>query len=1599
VPEPLRLLDANGRPLDDWGDRGAAIPHVLTFGGILNQVSQTYSFRYDEAIRNQPDHALAMRRDSYIRSLLQERAVPTANRKWKIATEDPKDRLQRATAAAMTAIVKRTPKWRRFVKYLMEAIWYGRYGSQVVWRQQKVQGQERWCIARHKPVNGDKIQFGWDDVPRVFINMQGANRYPKESIVYTDRVPALKLERPEWRRQFIIHQHELDDADYFEGEMAGGVHGVGLRHMIYWSWWLRDEMLSWAVDYMKKVGTMGLLIFPFMQGNAKSKQKAEENAQAVSHQAALTMPVTGDPANDQLLQPIQVQANTSGIDALRGMIADYFEGHMERLVVGQSMSSGADTDGSLGGTGKAKFAEDTKWQLLKFDADNVADTMTTDLVAPAQQLNWPEYDFQLRFEFLVEDPESADKMEGLDKGIGWGLKFRADDAREVVGFAAPEEGDETIGGKPQGGPGGAPGGPGGGGGPPAPNPEDDGWGDGAGGDDQFDAFFARLDPEFFDAGWDESEHARNKGKFSSKPGAAGGSAGTGGKGAAPKADAPADSTPAASKGGRMRQLLGMVASVPTAIRRRAVAVAGRMYGKLEAKYGPTGAKLIMGGMVALMPIPLPGTSVLPIALAEGVRRVRKLFAKPAEEPALMAAGGGYHEDLAEAIREGIVEFFKAFGQHAPPIDEADLDAVARRLADVSEQSEQFSKHRFCSTQIDLDGAGRAALLRLAGQVADADLADHGREDQPHVTVRYGLEGVSAADVASVVGDYGTVRLKLGAVSCFEGAEKGKDFDVVKVEVESEDLQRLNRMLGRLPHTDTHHVYRPHATIAYVKAGRGRKYAEQFKALNAETLADAITFSDTEGNRSTIPLSADGVLLFAAEGDPECYGWDANQHPRDDKGEFVPVGEIDAARSDPAKKAALRERVRNPEQRAKLDALLAKDEHSAGAYAKHHAANLAGRDVRKVLDRAKLPEKLKLKAMEHTWAVHGPKGHARAAQQLREALAKIPDAPEHAEVRGALEKQARLREEAAAAPEQARAGRAAAQKAAKEQRLAPVQATAGKAREAQAAAEAAQDAVDRHYSDLHGLSFDSPHVDAALEHLSSPAGDSPKARASWARRMERLAGNALRKYQFKAGQDAGDQGAVAGTLRKVMLAARRAHAAHRGHRAALREHRAAKASLADEEPEQHAMRGWPALYGFDPNEARDRSGLWTSGGSSGAAPAGGKPRDGVPPGDQAAVLSRVRKAAQEADLNDPMGEGKGVNIRGRVPKQVGDQFDAHGTATLESLTKLLNGGVDLSREFYSSPLSQAGGGYGVTVRDDSAFVALGHPGQTIKAGGIGGVIVDGHHAGSIPDLKKAFPGVKFISAKDAPELLAKVAAGFGKPVRYAAGDRPELYRSDAGRWITIGGTKGADGKRKGGSPVFVRDGKIVKGHPSLTGKKISALDDAAEGGSHRTEVNRSKEHAKAVWAKKARAEGIKSEHLHALAAEIRAHSKAAADEHNEVLKVAREMAKAKGFDSLQGIHLQEGKKDAAMLRGFDEIADHVERRYPGLFSDPTQHVADQLLERLMEGNRQPAGEDDAYEQAFDTLMDDKHRRKGAPPPDDDDEIPFQSGAAPETFNEE
>lgn len=94
----------------------------------------------------------------------------------------------------------------------------------------------------------------------------------------------------------------------------------------------------------------------------------------------------------------------------------------------------------------------------------------------------------------------------------------------------------------------------------------------------------------------------------------------------------------------------------------------------------------------------------------------------------------------------------------------------------------------------------------------------GFEDDPHITVKYGLmEPLPNENLLQVFKSTAPFDITLLPVSLF----RSKNYDVVKLGVSSPQLLELNRRVCEVaPYHDTFPEYIPHVTLAYVKKGMG-----------------------------------------------------------------------------------------------------------------------------------------------------------------------------------------------------------------------------------------------------------------------------------------------------------------------------------------------------------------------------------------------------------------------------------------------------------------------------------------------------------------------------------------------------------------------------------------------------------------------------------------------------------------------------------------------------------------------------------------------------------------------------------------------------------
>lgn len=171
-----------------------------------------------------------------------------------------------------------------------------------------------------------------------------------------------------------------------------------------------------------------------------------------------------------------------------------------------------------------------------------------------------------------------------------------------------------------------------------------------------------------------------------------------------------------------------------------------------------------------------------------------------------------------------------------------------------------AKHSYSWVYLDLPEEIQSLIIQFGQEIDPNDLyedeGEDGLETDPHVTVKYALLTDESEGVKDQLEDEKKGKVYLGESSIFEGDK----YDVVKIDVESKDLTKLHDKLNALPHEDRFPEYHPHATIAYVKKGKGKKYIGKFK-IDEYFRFKEVFFGDTKEHDTKIKLSENQILWY------------------------------------------------------------------------------------------------------------------------------------------------------------------------------------------------------------------------------------------------------------------------------------------------------------------------------------------------------------------------------------------------------------------------------------------------------------------------------------------------------------------------------------------------------------------------------------------------------------------------------------------------------------------------------------------------------------------------------------------------------------------
>lgn len=137
-------------------------------------------------------------------------------------------------------------------------------------------------------------------------------------------------------------------------------------------------------------------------------------------------------------------------------------------------------------------------------------------------------------------------------------------------------------------------------------------------------------------------------------------------------------------------------------------------------------------------------------------------------------------------------------------------------------------------------------------IPDNILAKDGREDNIHVTVKYGIHTADIEPFIKLFAKEEPILVTLGKISLFDSDD---DHSVVKIDVSSSDLYRLNKLISdSFEVTDTFPEYHPHVTIAYIKKNKSTPYINRKDFVGKKVILDSLVFSGKDDKKTLFKLN-------------------------------------------------------------------------------------------------------------------------------------------------------------------------------------------------------------------------------------------------------------------------------------------------------------------------------------------------------------------------------------------------------------------------------------------------------------------------------------------------------------------------------------------------------------------------------------------------------------------------------------------------------------------------------------------------------------------------------------------------------------------------
>lgn len=235
---------------------------------------------------------------------------------------------------------------------------------------------------------------------------------------------------PLWSLGWIVHSHKSRSVQQARN---------GLFRTLAWLYMFKHYAVHDFAEFLELYG-MPIRIGKYGAGATEAEKRTLLRAVAeIGHNAAGIMPEGME---------VELHQAASGTTATSNpflQMADWCEKSAARLILGQTLTSGADGKSSTNTLGN--IHNEVRRDLLVSDAKQVAQTITSQIIGPFLQINYPNADPNRvpKFEFDTRDPEDiAVFADAIPKLVDVGVQIPESWVRDKLVIPDVQEGEAVL---------------------------------------------------------------------------------------------------------------------------------------------------------------------------------------------------------------------------------------------------------------------------------------------------------------------------------------------------------------------------------------------------------------------------------------------------------------------------------------------------------------------------------------------------------------------------------------------------------------------------------------------------------------------------------------------------------------------------------------------------------------------------------------------------------------------------------------------------------------------------------------------------------------------------------------------------------------------------------------------------------------------------------------------------------------------------------------------------------------------------------------------------------------------------------------------------